>query len=266
MSTRGTSEPWLAAAALPLELGRQWARDWPAWFGPARVPLPRAPHKSELAWLETPLGAVVAKRARLGAWKRPLASLGARVNRPERAFRLGCALRLQDFATPEPLAVLGRGGEAVLVTRYVDGLGPWEFLRAGHGLEVLLATLAEALARLHAAGFRHRDMKASNLLLQTSQGEPRLVWTDLDGLRPVGTVEPRLRAQDLGRLAASFESAEARAAGVRAGHWPELVGRYLALALGRAPGVEELEVLSARIRRRREQAVRRHLARGAPVN
>ncbi len=265
MSARGTSEPWLAAEALPAELGRQWARDWPSWFGPARVPLPHAPLKTELAWLQTPLGTVVAKRARVRGWKRSLATLG-RVNRPERAFQLARELRARGFASPEPLAVLGRTREAVLVTRYVDGLGPWEFLRAGHGLEALLATLAGALARLHAAGFRHRDLKASNLLLETSGAAPTLVWTDLDGLRHVGTVEPRLRAHDLGRLGASFESAEARAAGVRAGHWPELVRRYLELALGRAPAPEELERLSARVRRRREQAVRRHLARGAPVS
>ncbi|NOT29461.1 MAG: hypothetical protein HOP15_03325 [Planctomycetes bacterium] len=170
-----------------------------------------------------------------------------------------------DLATPAPLAVFGRPDETVLVTRYVEGLGPWELMTELGSPEALLTTLAENLARLHAAGFRHRDLKASNLLLVRAPARTELYWTDLDGLRHVGTVEPRLRARDLARLGTSFESAEARAAGVRAGHWPELVQRYMERALGRPASTDEIGQVLAWTKRWSQRSIRRHLARGAQV-
>jgi tRNA A-37 threonylcarbamoyl transferase component Bud32 len=262
---RGIDEPWIAASSLPPELGRDWARDWPSWFVPGHAELPRAPGRADLSLLETALGRVVAKRVRARGWKRSLESLRARVPRGERAFRRAGELLAHGFATPAPLAVLGRPGEAVLVTRYVDGRGPWELLREVGSKAVLLEVLARGLARLHGAGLRHRDLKASNLLFVGTPASPELVWTDLDGLAFVGTVEPRLRARDLARLATSFESAEARAAGVRAGDWPELVERYLACALGRAPSEEELSDLCGWTKRWSERWIRRHLAEGKSV-
>lgn len=273
MSARAPAEPLLAAEELPPELARAWAREWRSWFGPGRVPLPRAREKGELALLETPLGRMVAKRERVHGWKRGLTVLGARAPRSPRAFGLGQALLARDLATPAPLAVLGRPEEMVLVTRYVEGLGPWELLSA-LGPEALLTTLAENLARLHAAGFRHRDLKASNLLLvpampampaMRTPAPTELYWTDLDGLRHVGTVEPRLRARDLARLGTSFESREARTAGVRAGHWPELVRRYMEHALARPPSADEIGQVLAWTQRWSQRSIRRHLARGAEV-
>jgi tRNA A-37 threonylcarbamoyl transferase component Bud32 len=228
------------------------------------MPLPRARAKATLVLLETPLGRVVAKRSLARGWKRPLTALGARAGRPERAFDLGEALRACGLATPEPLAVLGGRADGVLVTRYVEGLGPWELLRAGGALAGMLELLAAALARLHAAGFSHRDLKASNVLLANDASE--VVWTDLDALRRVGTLGPRARARDLARLAASFESAEARAAGIRAQHWPALARRYLEHALLREPRSEEYELLLARTRRYCVRTVRRHLGRATAVH
>jgi tRNA A-37 threonylcarbamoyl transferase component Bud32 len=265
VSARGLAAPWLAAPELTPELGQRWAQEWRSWFGPGRVPLPRAPGKAELALLETPLGRAVAKRERVGGWKRPLAVLGARAPRPERAFGHARALLARGLATPAPLAVLGRPGEMVLVTRYVEGCGPWEILSESGTPEALLAALAASLARLHAAGFRHRDLKASNLLLRRGAQGLEVVWTDLDGLRPVGTVEVRLRARDLARLGTSFESRAAREAGVRAGHWPELVRRYMQHALGRTPSAEEVGRVLEWTRRWSRRSIRRHLAEGKPV-
>jgi hypothetical protein len=136
----------------------------------------------------------------------------------------------------------------------------------------LLATLADELARLHAAGFRHRDLKASNLLFHAGEAAagsaaaaPALVWTDLDGLRCRGTVESRLRARDLARLETSFASADARAAGVRADDWRTLVVRYLERSLGHPPSAVEVDRLLTRTRARSERHIRRHLARGQAV-
>src|SRR5262245_7567949 len=263
--TRGLDEPWVAAPSLPAELGRAWMRDWTGWFGPGRVGLPCAPEKDWLALVETPIGPVVAKRERGRAWKRSLAALGALPPRTERAFRLAKELREAGLPAPEPLAVLGTPGKSALVVRYVEGAGPWHLAPEVATRERLLACLAEGIARLHAAGFRHRDMKASNVLLVRAGVELELVWVDLDGLAWRGTVEPHVRARDLARLCTSFASAEARAAGVRADAWPELVRRYLVFALGRPPEEDELEQLLARTRAWSERNIRRHLAADRPV-
>jgi len=263
--TRGVDEPWIAAASLPDELARSWARAWPDWFGPARVPLPRASEKHMLAWVATPLGPVVAKRETARSWKRSLLAFRTRPARCVRAFRLAAALRACGLATPEPLAVLGRPGEMVLVTRYVEGLGPWELMAGLERRELLLELLAEGLARLHGAGFRHRDLKASNMLVRPARGEHELVWTDLDGLARRGTVEPHVRARDLARLCTSFASAEARAAGVRGDHWPALVRLYLERALACPPAEDELDRFLTRTRTWSDRNIRRHLATDRPV-
>jgi len=257
------------ANAVPATLGREWAASWTRWFGPERVPLPRAPEKEHLALVDTPIGLVVAKRELPAGWKRSLAALRARRLRSLSAFRSAEALLARELATPEPLAVLETRGpgscEALLVTRYVEGFGPWDHLHGGGEPDRLVESLASALARLHASGFRHRDLKASNLLLREDHAGLALLWTDLDGLRHLGSVPAVLRARDLARLSMSFESAEARAAGVRADLWPTLVRIYLQETLGRAPSPEEHGLYLARTRRWAERAIRRNLARGRPV-
>jgi|SRR5688572_21457907 len=262
---RGIDEPWIAAAELPAELGRKWAHGWKDWFGPQRLELPRAADKPWLARVETPLGPVVAKRARPAGWKRSLLALGARRSRSERAFRLAETLRLRGFATPEPLAVLGLPRDSALVMRLVEGAGPWEVVAGRMSRAELVTALAAGIARLHGAGFRHRDLKASNFLFATGGPRPELVWIDLDGLAWRGTVEPHVRARDLARLCTSFASCEARAAGVRADAWPELLRLYLEHALGREPAEEELEQLLVRTRSWSDRNIRRHLATQRPV-
>ena len=262
--TRGVDEPWIAAEALPEEIGRAWARDWPRWFASEGVPLARAPEKTWIVRVETAVGQVVAKRERARGWKRSLLAIAARPSRCERAFRLALDLRARGFATPEPLAVLGHPGEGVLVTRFVDGPGPWERVTDGETLQKRLACLAAGLARLHGAGLRHRDVKASNLLFAGTE-ELELVWVDLEGVSWRGTVEPRMRARDLARLCTSFASTEARAAGVRAEHWPTFVRLYLERSLGRPPAEEELCSFLARTRAWSDRNIRRHLAESRPV-
>ena len=270
MGARSTTAIRILAPSLSAELGRDWARHWPRWFGPQRVVLPRAPEKEHLALVETALGRVVAKREVPEGWKRSLSALRARPLRSLAAFRAAAALLARGLETPEPLAVLETRGfgacEAVLVTRYVEGCGPWDFLQRGGGPERLAETLAHALARLHAAGFRHRDLKASNLLLREQESERLvLVWTDLEGLRHLGSIPPLFRARDLARLSMSFQSAQARAAGVRADDWPGLVNIYLRATLGRDPSPAELGRFLERTQRWAEGAIRRNLARGRPV-
>src|SRR5262245_23565970 len=115
----------LSPAVAP-ELAREWAERWPDWFGAGRAPLPQAPERADLALVASPLGALVAKRFRR-RW-RGLALRGRGARQALRAFHAGEALRRAGLATPEPLAVLVARGEAVLVTRHVDGRAPWAYL------------------------------------------------------------------------------------------------------------------------------------------
>jgi len=255
----------LAAANVPPELVAAWCACASSWFGPERRPLPHAPAKSELALVESPLGRLVAKRMRGRGLRGTLARLGLARGRAARAFRLAAELTARGLATPEALAVLPLGDAQVLLTRHVEGPHPWEFLAGGGDARTLAATLARELARLHAAGFRHRDLKASNLIVHGAQASPTIVWTDLDGLAPRASVGRRLRTRDLARLSMSFESGPARAVGVRADLWPALAHAYLAAAFAREPRASELEQLLVATRRWRERAIRRHLARGQAV-
>jgi tRNA A-37 threonylcarbamoyl transferase component Bud32 len=254
-----------AARSLDRELVVRLAEQSEHWFGSARVPLPDLAAKRELALVESPLGRLVAKRVRRRGLRGALARVRAGTGRAERAFELAHALAEAGLATPEALLVLRCGAERVLVTRYVAAPRPWEFLAAGGTAEELVAVLARDLARLHAAGFRHRDLKASNLLVRRAQKELEVVWTDLDGLFRPARLGLRSRQRDLARLGMSFESAAARAAGVRAGDWPELVRQYLAAVGGRVSGPRAFERTLAATRAWRERAIRAHLARGDAV-
>jgi tRNA A-37 threonylcarbamoyl transferase component Bud32 len=239
---------------LPADLARRWLDEHGAWFGPERRPLAGAEGRPDLARVESPLGALVAKRA-------PLPSLPRR-SRPERAFAMGRAWSAAGLRTPEPLAWIELRSEraAVLVTRFVAGRDPWSSLAAARdgapsaAFDELLEALAAAIAEVHARRFRHRDLKAPNLLVVRGEsGALQVVFVDLDGAT---SAAPRrsIRTRDLARLCVSFHSRAARAAGVRADAWPLLVERYVARA-----GLARSE--SDRIRGWTERWASRHIER-----
>ncbi|MEM7218067.1 MAG: lipopolysaccharide kinase InaA family protein [Pseudomonadota bacterium] len=104
-----------------------------------------------------------------------------RPNRGLISWTAGHSLRFVGIATPRPVALLRTrfAGPTLLVTQWQPGeaLGP-AALESQAGA---LGWVAAALDRLHAEGFEHRDMKATNLLVDTAA--ERVVLIDLDALR-----------------------------------------------------------------------------------
>lgn len=133
-------------------------------------------------------------------------------------FQLSRALTEAGIATPQPVALLERGGESVLVTRFVGELRDLDQValvelprRRGPGLAKLKRGLVEQLALIiaafHRAGFSHRDLKASNILVQLpmdSSAAPAVWLVDLKGVSKGTSTNAAKELRALARLAASL--------------------------------------------------------------
>ena len=210
--------------------------------------------RRDLGLLTTPIGPLVAKRMEARGLRALRTRLGG--GRARHAFRVGRAMAARDIATPEPLAWLRedrRGRSSVLITRLAPGKSPWAYLRGeraptepGAGgtsfRRALLDALATTLGSMHAQGFRHRDLKILNLRIETCATGVRAWLLDLDAARPCARPAcGALVVRDLGRLAASFLSSEAREAGIGERDWSEFIGLYLQRCGAPADGAKLLE-------------------------
>ena len=118
--------------------------------------------------------------------------------------------------TPEPIAVIETGtpkspGESWFVTRFEPDLVSFKktlidlYNRFGpcDAVMDLLRVVAENCARIHDAGFMHRDLGNQNIMLahEPGQTEPRLLLIDLNRGRLFnGPVTTRARARDISRI------------------------------------------------------------------
>ncbi len=154
---------------------------------------------------------VILKRPRARNFWRRLALL-LPPSRSQRAWCLGHALLHRDVPTARPLAVLERRRgpfvlDNLLATEALPGALDLEsYLRGAddpcryadaawvRAKWELIGRVAGHLRRLHAAGFVHRDCKASNILV-VSHPQPALLWIDLDGVRPAGWLARRRPAE-----------------------------------------------------------------------
>lgn len=69
-------------------------------------------------------------------------------------------------------------------------------------LAILAEALAETLARMHEAGYSHRDLKMTNILVQ----DEKIPWIiDLDGLRRFGKVPEKRAYRDIARIAEDLQ-------------------------------------------------------------
>lgn len=170
---------------------------------------------------------VYIKRTRRMSHFKGLADM-LRRGRSIRAFLLGHMLLHRRIPTATPLAAMERRVgplllDGVLITETVQ---PAErlnrFVEAWLGRDAtrqrgidsenqrrlardLLVQLGRLLRRLHHAGFAHRDLKASNVLVSWRRcGPPQVVMIDLDGLSRRRSVSRRRRFQGLMRLNVSL--------------------------------------------------------------
>ena len=185
-----------------------------------------------------------------------------------RTMPLGLKLEVQRQPISIPLAliegpgVVGRGQGRWLMMDAVSGLNLAQFV-AESPLDASLAILgklAQALAQFHDRGFRQRDLKAPNVMVGEG-GE--LVLVDLEGMRALdGPAHWKLRAKDLGRLAASFQSPAFLKAGFLPEHWDELLRLYIDSCEGTAWTREALSEQTLRYARRK---VAKNMAAGRPL-
>jgi tRNA A-37 threonylcarbamoyl transferase component Bud32 len=114
----------------------------------------------------------------------------------EREWRALVRLRDAGVAVPEPMALgVLPGGDHVLATRYHEGPTLKAMLPGSRSERVpLLVAVGQLVARLHAAGYVHRDLHWGNILVSTKG--PLLL--DLQAAWPSRSV--RARQRDLGVL------------------------------------------------------------------
>lgn len=139
--------------------------------------------------------------------------------RRSRAFRgwvAGHALELGSVPAPRPLAVLEVRRRwlpcfSYLVTEWVEGETSDRALNSVPSAtrDALVQSLTAALARLHALGVRHRDLKPQNVFFETTRGGISLV--DFDGVRFPLSLSAAARRRDLERWLRDLPAGEAPA-------------------------------------------------------
>ncbi|MFQ5591355.1 MAG: lipopolysaccharide kinase InaA family protein [Phycisphaerae bacterium] len=165
---------------------------------------------------------LVCKHARVRGLRRRLcARVG--VTRERANFHRALKLLRAGVATALPLALMrssAPGRESWLLTRFVPDLVDLDWLaltwlpqagsqQARLAKNAIIVALVTALERMERSGLRHRDLKASNILLSHWEGPPAdtRVWImDVEGLRRDGRWKPGTRRRQLARLGASLLS------------------------------------------------------------
>lgn len=144
-----------------------------------------------------------------------------RASAEAREFHIAQALCQHDIPTPQPLAWferVGRTCDSIFITRFIGDLRDLDQVvmvelprRKGPELPRLKRALAEQLAKtiagFHRAGFSHRDLKASNMLVQLPNDAgslPIVRLVDLKGVTPRSGVYAAEQLRALTRLAASL--------------------------------------------------------------
>ena len=141
-------------------------------------------------------------------WRRALSD-ALHGSRARRALSASRRLAPTGLLQPEVLAVAERRRfgvvrESFLLTRFLEGADPLpvamvRVAEARAPRRALLRAVGDAIGRLHAHGFDHRDLKHSNLLVD---GRGRIAFLDLEALGRLSPRPRRRRARALGLLEA----------------------------------------------------------------
>jgi tRNA A-37 threonylcarbamoyl transferase component Bud32 len=161
------------------------------------------------------------KRCGSKTWIQRIAR-GLQSARSYRNFYLGQKLLARGIATARPVLAVAPRWHALLrpgflATEWLDGAIPLDrFFRETAALEpekrraVLRETadrVGEAVGALHANGFSHRDLKATNVLVREQCGRIEVFVIDLDGVGEPWYLTRRTRMANLARLVyATLES------------------------------------------------------------
>ncbi len=190
---------------LPSEWREAWMNDPDAPFrDPSATPLKDSP-SSTVVRLES----ILFKRFRIKSWNALLKN-GLRRSPAMRSWILGHGLLDRGLPTARPLFVAERVRFGIPREGYIA----FEFIPNAVELPKAVERanpeqvkgLAEKLGRLlhtmHERRVRHRDLKASNILIRLPELEPVLI--DLVGVTADWDVSDLARMSDLARLSASF--------------------------------------------------------------
>lgn len=142
--------------------------------------------------------------------------LGRRT-KAEKAWNIAFALRERAIDTPRPLAglcgdsVAGRLRACIIYEDFpcaVD-IGTALDRRDALARTALLSATGRFLGRFHDAGFRHRDLQGSNLLVRESGKDVALTLIDINRTRYHPRLTMRQRLRDLERLPLDAASLDA---------------------------------------------------------
>ncbi len=148
-----------------------------------------------------------------GIWRRWLARF--RHSPVRHGWEIGHVLLRRGIDTPRPLLFVERpeadSRNLYLLTEAIPGsLSAAEFFakcwpglsrcKRSEWLGLHLARLARQLRRMHDAGFDHRDLKFSNLVVAGDLADPRIWFLDLDGVGVWRRLPARRATQNLARI------------------------------------------------------------------
>lgn len=165
-----------------------------------------------------------------------------------------CELTERGLAVPRPIAIRHTEGGWEIATEWLEGAVALSDVLAGRAPwpsppELLIRSLGELLARVHALGLDHPDLHSGNVMVASGA---RAWLVDVHGARIVpGGLTPRTALRDLVQLAADTRerlSPALRARVITA--WRAALPRSLALALPPAAELASDVERSARMKRR----------------
>ncbi|MBN1788297.1 MAG: hypothetical protein JW806_07875 [Sedimentisphaerales bacterium] len=127
-----------------------------------------------------------------------------------RNFYLAILLKQKGIEVAEPVAALWNKKENIYITEYIpDSLNLYD-IAFGKSKEILtdfsarktvIRQVAEIVARLHKADFRHRDPKAGNFIIYKDSGIYRVKLIDLDGIKQNSAGQQENNIRTLAKLA-----------------------------------------------------------------